>query len=86
MITREVLMKSKAGLHARPASEVVKMAKKYESKITIINGEKEVDAKSIIKILTIGAKEGTQLVVTADGADEVAALEEIATFIAELEE
>lgn len=86
MITREVLMKSKAGLHARPASQVVAMAKKYESKITIINGEKEVDAKSIIKILTIGAKEGTQLVVTADGADEVAALEEIATFIAELEE
>ncbi|WP_317855724.1 HPr family phosphocarrier protein [Chakrabartyella piscis] len=86
MITREVLMKSKAGLHARPASQVVAMAKKYESKITIINGEKEVDAKSIIKILTIGAKEGTQLVVTADGADEVAALEEIATFIADLDE
>ncbi|MDD2922773.1 MAG: phosphoenolpyruvate--protein phosphotransferase [Anaerolineales bacterium] len=65
------------GLHARPATELVTIAKKYQAQVRIRNGEVIVDAKSLVNILKLGASKGVNVRVSASGADEDAALAEI---------
>lgn len=72
-----VIIKWKAGLHARPASEIVKIANKFTSKITIYKGDIQVDGKSVISIMTLGAPYLTSLTISAEGEDEEIALKEI---------
>lgn len=65
------------GLHARPASQFVKQAARFKSKITVKNitsDGKTVDAKSIISVLTLGVQKDHQILVTADGEDADEAL------------
>jgi phosphotransferase system HPr (HPr) family protein len=66
---------NKTGLHARPAALFVQEANKFKSKITVRKGEKEVNAKSILGVLTLGASRGTRVTVNAEGEDELEALE-----------
>lgn len=80
------MVTNKTGLHARPASNLVTFCKKYNSKISLSNGEKTVSAASIIHVLTLGVKQGTQLEVIAEGEDEATAVEEIVAFIENLDE
>ena len=61
-------------LHARPAGVLAKLALGFQSRITLTAGEKTVDAKSILKLLTLGATAGTSVRVTAEGADAEVAL------------
>lgn len=65
---------NKVGLHARPASLFVQEASKFESEITVINGEETADAKSILDILVLGANQGCVVTVQAEGPDAEAAL------------
>ncbi len=58
-----------AGLHARPASLVASTASKFESKITLVFGEKTADLKSIMNIMALGVKEGSEIQITAEGSD-----------------
>lgn len=81
MTSKIAIIHNETGIHARPASEIVVVAKKYQSKIMLINGDKQANATSVIKLLTLGAKSGTEITVTAEGEDEAAAVEEMATFI-----
>lgn len=77
-----VKITSKLGLHARPATEVVSTAQKYESHICIEKNNKRVDGKSIIGVLSVEAMPGDELLITADGQDEreaIAALEALFT-------
>ncbi len=71
----ELTITNKVGLHARPAALFVQEANKYKSSILVKNGEKEVNAKSILGVLTLGANKGCVLKVTAEGEDAEAALE-----------
>ena len=77
MIEREFIIRNKVGLHARPASLFVQTAKKFESKITIRKEENEVNAKSIIGVLSLGAEKGDRVVIKIEGEDEREALKEI---------
>lgn len=86
MVSKKVVVTNKTGLHARPASNLVAFCKNYNSKIFLSNGEKKVNATSIIHVLTLGVKPGTELEVIAEGEDEAAAVEDVVKFIAELEE
>lgn len=86
MVSKKVMVTNKTGLHARPASNLVAFCKKYKSKISLSNGEKTVSAASIIHVLTLGVKQGTQLEVIAEGEDEATAVEEIVAFIENLDE
>lgn len=76
---------NKTGLHARPASDFVKEAKKFESKIKIANlntpEEEPVNAKSIISILTLGMAQGTDVEITAEGSDEEEAIRSLVALI-----
>ena len=71
MTKKQVEIVNKTGLHARPASDFVLEAKKYESKITICreNGV-PVNAKSVVRILAEGIGQGTKIEIAAEGTDE----------------
>ena len=77
MITREVILKNDEGLHARPATEIVKNASKYNCDIKFeVNGIKY-NAKSVLNIMSAGIKSNTQIKIICDGVDEKDALKEI---------
>lgn len=72
---------NKLGLHARAATRLVSCASAFDSEIWIGNGEKSVNGKSIMGVLTLAASKGTELVFEIDGQDENAAVESIASLI-----
>lgn len=77
MVEEVVIVKWRAGLHARPASELVKIANKFKSKIRIKKGESEIDGKSVIGIMTLGASYKTNLTIVVEGEDEEDAISAI---------
>ncbi len=80
MISRDIEIKNKLGLHARAAAKLVHCAAKFQSDIKIRKGDEEVDAKSILGILLLAAGRGAVITVKADGPDEtdaVAAIEKL---------
>ncbi len=77
---------SESGIHARPASDLVNVVKEFKSKIFLASEVKKVSASSIIMILTLGAKKGTVLEVSAEGEDEEVAAQKVAAFIESITE
>lgn len=82
-IERTVTLASKSGLHARPAGLFVQSAKGFQSQITISNSKngKTANARSILSILSLGAEQGDQVVLTANGADAEAAVNKLAALL-----
>lgn len=77
MVERSVLVENATGLHARPAALFVQAAAKFASKIRVANGPREVDAKSILGVLSLGAHKGVTVTLKADGPDAEAALAQL---------
>jgi phosphocarrier protein len=75
MNSREVIIINKLGLHARAATRLVNCASAFECELWINNGEKSVNSKSIMGVLTLAACKGTELTIEADGEDELEAVE-----------
>ncbi len=71
------------GIHARPAGLLIKEAKKYESKITIAKGARTGDVKKIFAVMALGAKQGEEIKITVDGADEDTAAAAMEAFLKE---
>ena len=69
-----LIVNHKVGLHARPASAFVQTAAKFSSDITVTHGERSVNAKSILSVLTLGAHKGAEIKVAAEGIDADEAL------------
>lgn len=69
------------GIHARPAGMLVKEAAKFASDIKIASPKKEVDAKRIMGVMSLGAKQGDTVKLTIAGADEDAAAEALEAFL-----
>ncbi len=69
------------GLHARPAGLLVKLAGDFESAIIVTTSTGTADAKRIMALMRLGAKQGTLLTVTCSGPDEDAAAEAIRRFL-----
>jgi phosphocarrier protein len=74
MMEQKVMISNKLGLHARAAAKLVHTANAFESDIFIGGEHEEVNAKSILGLLTLAASKGTPLTVRADGSDEVDAI------------
>lgn len=72
MITFQVKVTSEGGLHARPAALLVNKANQFKAKVTLQKENKIADAKSILNIMTLGAKSGEEIAVVVDGEDEEA--------------
>jgi phosphocarrier protein len=70
-----------SGIHARPAGLLTKEAGKFQSDIQIKKGDKTADAKRIFGIMGLMAKKGDSIVITAEGTDEVEAIEAMEQFL-----
>lgn len=80
-IRRSVVVNNEFGLHLRPADQLANTARQFASQIRVICHEQQVDAKSTIDLLTLGARKGTELVFEAEGADAQAAVDALVEFM-----
>lgn len=82
----EFTVKSKLGLHARPAGRLVELAGQFTSEISIAKGDEWVNGRSVLSILSLAASQGTVLKVRAEGEDADAAVAELGALIESDEE
>ena len=82
-VQRTVTVFHRQGFHARPAALFVQIAKRFVSRITIKKGRRSVDGKSIMGLLTLGAKQGARISIIADGPDATDALERLSRLLTE---
>lgn len=83
MIERTVTIVNKAGMHTRPASNIVKMASKYRSDFYIVKNGYSINGKSIIGVMTLAAEQGSKLTLRLEGEDEQKAADELQKFFDE---
>ena len=86
MVSKEVIVNNGTGLHARPATLLVKKASSFKSDVSIEFNGKKANVKSLIGVLSLGVTKGANITVTASGDDETLAAEEIAKSIETLED
>jgi phosphocarrier protein HPr len=86
VIKKKLVVKNKQGLHARPAALFVQIANKFDSRITVSRDNEEVNGKSIMGILMLGAEKGTTILIEADGDDAHLAIVELEKIISSEEE
>ena len=77
IVRKNVIVKNKQGLHARPAALFVQVANKFDARINVIRDEEKVNGKSIMGILMLGAEQGSEIVIEAEGRDAQAAVDEL---------
>jgi phosphocarrier protein len=75
MIEKTTTIKNRAGIHARPAALVVQAVKDFNCSVYIEKDTDQINAKSIMGLLTLGASYGAKLKLITDGEDEEAAME-----------
>ena len=81
VMTRELELINKLGLHARAAAKFVNVANKYAATVRVRRDEREVDGKSIMGILSLAAPLGVTLAISAEGPDAEQVLDEIQALI-----
>lgn len=81
MKTFSYTIKDEQGIHARPAGELVKVAKSYACEAKIGKGGNMVDAKKIFGIMGLGAKQGDMVEFSFHGEDEEQACEAVSQFM-----
>ena len=74
-------IKDNEGIHARPAGELVKLAKSFTSSVTVEKDGKTADCKKIFALMGLGVKKDHQITVRIEGEDEASACEAISTFL-----
>ena len=77
MIKTTVILTNKLGIHVRPASLISKTASKFKSNFIIRNDDMEINGKSVMGIMMLGAGNGTELELEFDGVDEQEMMQEI---------
>ena len=77
MIKKPITINLSTGLEARPVAQLVQVASQFNSEIYVEIGKKRVNAKSIMAVMSLGVKQGNEVIITADGADEEEAIAEI---------
>lgn len=86
LIAKKMIVKNKQGLHARPAALFVQIANKFDSRITVRRDQEEVNGKSIMGILMLGAEQGSEIIIQAEGEDAEVALIELEKIVLNEEE
>lgn len=77
MIRKTIKIKNKLGMHARPATMIVKAATKFRSEFKIVKDDIEINGKSIMGVMTLAAEFDSTLDLIADGIDEEYLIKEI---------
>ncbi|TVZ40754.1 phosphocarrier protein [Alteromonadaceae bacterium 2753L.S.0a.02] len=81
MQERNIEIINKLGLHARAATKLANIANRYEASINVSAKGKTTDAKSIMSLMLLAASKGTEIQLSADGADELEALDALCELI-----
>jgi phosphocarrier protein len=81
VLSAELEIRNKLGLHARAAAKFVRRAAGFESRLTIVRGDMRVDGKSIMGVLLLAAPMGTVIEVIAEGPDEAEAVTAITELV-----
>ncbi|GAB1622833.1 HPr family phosphocarrier protein [Agarivorans albus] len=80
-LTRQVVVKNKLGLHARPATKLVELAQQFDAELSIIDGEKTASAASVMGLLVLASAQGSTLTIVSEGADAEAALDAVQALV-----
>jgi phosphocarrier protein len=81
MVEREIIIKNKTGLHARPAAVIVQKANEFGSEVFLEKDGDRVNAKSIMGVMMLAAGEGSKITIIADGDDEGDAVDTISALL-----
>jgi phosphocarrier protein len=81
VISQSVTVVNQLGMHARAAAKFVHVATRYEARVRVAREAREMDGKSIMGILLLAAARGTRITISADGADETAAVEALVALV-----
>ena len=79
--TRVIVIRNSQGLHARPADMFARLARQFQSRIELVREGRRVEAISIMELLTLGAAQGTELILEAEGVDAQEAVEALAKLV-----
>ncbi|WP_194756236.1 HPr family phosphocarrier protein [Aliidiomarina indica] len=79
--SRQLLIQNKLGLHARAATKLARLANEFDARICIRQGEREVDASSVMGLMLLASQQGKTIEVSAEGEDAEAALDAIEKLI-----
>ena len=85
MTKQTVVVRLKTGLHARPAALFVQEANKFSSEIFVEKGDKKVNAKSIMGIMSLAISSGTEISISAEGADSEQAVQALVNLVSKEE-
>ena len=77
LVEKNITIRNKTGLHARPAAIFVQVANKFDSEITMTKGKQKVNGKSIMGILMLAAEKDSEVLIIAEGADSEEAVNEL---------
>ena len=81
MVSRNVTVKNSQGLHARPATFFIQKANSYKSSSWVEKGDRRVNAKSLLGVLSLAVTKGMEITLLADGADENGAVAGLADLL-----
>ena len=81
MVSADVTIKNKVGLHSRPATCFIQKANEFKCGIWIEKDSKKVNAKSLLGVLSLGVLQGTEIKIIADGSDEDDAIESMKALV-----
>ena len=81
MIKKPITIQISNGLEARPVAMLIQVASQYESRIQVESGDKRVNAKSIMGMMTLGLNVGESVVISAEGSDEEDAIAGIEKYL-----
>jgi phosphotransferase system HPr (HPr) family protein len=80
-ISRVVVIQNKQGLHARPADQFARLASQFDAKVDVIREDRRITANSVMDLLTLGAFQGTQLTLVAEGNDAQQAIDALVNLV-----
>ena len=81
MTSKDVVVVNRLGMHARAAARFVHLATRFHADVRVARAARKVDGKSIMGILLLAAAVGTTITITAEGTDEVGAVEALAALV-----
>jgi len=81
MVSQKVMVVNKLGIHARPATKLVRLASKGNSKVFITKDNQRVNAQSILGVMLLQAEHGSTILIEVDGKDEEIMLKRLVNLI-----
>jgi phosphocarrier protein len=80
--SQSVTVVNQLGMHARAAAKFVHLAGRFDARVRVARDAREMDGKSIMGILLLAARRGSTITISADGADECAAVDALVALVA----